>query len=99
MQRFSDFSKEDDILDGKKVKIEKIFGREIIVLKYRIMSSRCVKNKMCLQLQFQLADTDSDKKYILFSNSEVLISQMKKYADKLPFITIIKKTNNYYTFS
>jgi hypothetical protein len=38
-------------------------------------------------------------RYVLFTGSSVLIEQMEKYKDEVPFLTTIKKVDRYYTFS
>jgi len=46
-------------------------------------------------LQFEI----DNEKHIFFTGSKVLIDQVKKYKDEMPFLTIIKKINKYYTFT
>ena len=92
MERFSDFSKED-VLDGEKVQIDKVLGKDIVVLGYRISESKYGNGK-CLELQFE---TDG-KKHILFTGSAVLMRQCEQYHDKMPFIAQIAKPSKYYTF-
>lgn len=48
-----------------------------------------------MQLQYEL----DGKKYVSFTNSEVLIRQIEQYADEIPFLTTIVKRNSYYTFT
>lgn len=95
MLKFSDFAENEYGLDGDKMQIGDILNKEIIVKAFRIMPSKCVRDKDCLQLQFEL----EGKTYIIFSNSSVLMKQMNKYQDKLPFIATIKKVGSYYTFT
>ena len=49
----------------------------------------------CLTLQVVL----DDKKYVLFTGSVVLLEQMEKYQDHLPFIATIQKIDRYYTLT
>ena len=37
--------------------------------------------------------------YIVFTGSGVLIDQIEKYKDNLPFYVTIKKIDRYYTFT
>lgn len=95
MNKFSDFAENEHGLDGDKLTMGDILNKEIIVKDFRVMPSKCVRDKDCLQLQFEL----EGKTYIVFSNSVVLIKQITKYSDKLPFISTIKKVGSYYTFT
>jgi len=36
---------------------------------------------------------------VLFTGSDVLIEQMEKYGDQIPFAATIKKIDRYYTLS
>lgn len=38
-------------------------------------------------------------KEIIFTGSDVLIEQLEKYRHEIPFKTVIKKINRYYTLS
>ena len=40
-----------------------------------------------------------NEKRVLFTGSDVLIDQMKKYGDNVPFLAIIIKIDRYYTLS
>lgn len=98
MNKFSQFAKKSDIrLEGEKVSINDVFDKNIALLAYRIMQSRAVKNKEVLQLQFSYVGDDS--KYILFTNSEVLMRQMKEYEENLPFKAKIIRTGSCYTLA
>ena len=48
-----------------------------------------------MTLQFKL----NREEKILFTGSKVLMNQIEKYKDELPFIAIIKKINKFYTFT
>lgn len=96
MNKFSDFA-EDAALDGEKMKIAEILNKEIAILNYSINRSKYAKgdNQSCLKLQFEL----NNEKHITFSGSNVLINQLERYRDKLPFIATIVKIGNYYSLS
>lgn len=96
MKKFSDIC-EEKILDGDKIKMDDVLNKEIEVLAYRITASRYSKNKNgeCLTLQIQ----DGGKKRVIFTGSDVLIEQLKKYESHLPFTATIRKINKYYTLT
>jgi len=41
----------------------------------------------------------NDKKHVIFTGSHVLIDQIKKYKDEIPFLTTIRKINKYYSLT
>ena len=96
MKKFSDFAKEN-ILDGDKTKIDDILNKEIEIIGYSIKNSRFSKNKNgeYLTLQINL----NGEKYIIFTGSDVLIEQIKKYQNEIPFLATIRKINKYYSLS
>lgn len=95
--RFSDFAEEETALPGEKLKIEDVIGKEIIITGYRITKSKYQKRdaEECLKLQFAINSTT----YVLFTGSNVLIEQIKKYQDHIPFCTIIQSVDKFFTFS
>ena len=97
MKRFSDFAKDENIMDGNKLKLDDILENEITILGYRVKDSKYNKNSSdkCMTLHFKIGDTN----YITFTGSSVLIDQMEKYKDELPFIAKIIKVDKFYTFS
>lgn len=92
--KFCEFAEEEQPLEGKKRKIEEILNIEILLTGYRIGKSK-YKDRNYLTLQYE----NGNEKYITFTGSEVLIKQAQKYADKMPFLTTIRKINNYYTMT
>ena len=92
---FTDFTEEETALEGKKRKVDEVLNTEILIIGFRIAKSKYYKGKNYLTLQFENGST----KYILFTSSEVLIKQVQKYEDKMPFYSIIRKVNNYYTMT
>ena len=96
-KKFGDFAREAKPLDGAKVKIEDILNKEMTVIDYKIRDSKYDKkgSPKCLTLQFEM----DKQKYILFTGSNVLVDQMEKYKHEIPFITVIKKIDKYYTFT
>jgi hypothetical protein len=107
MIRFSDFAeKTTPIMDGRKVSLDDIIekegkgGKEIIVLNYRIKNTKYddAKNPKCVTVQFAYPEKDTEH-FVFFSGSTVLMEQLEKYKEKLPFATIVKRIGKYYTFS
>ncbi len=93
--RFSDFAEETKPFIGDKKRIEDILNQEILVLSFKIKNSKKRQNSLYATIQFKLEGTD----YIVFTGSSVLIDQLKRYKEKLPFYTTIRKIDRYYTFS
>jgi hypothetical protein len=102
MNKFSDFADTSvsPIMDGRKIALDEILGKEINVLKYRIKNTKYAdaKNPQCLTVQFVFPETP-DEHRVFFSGSSVLMRQLEDYKDKLPFTSIIKRVGKYFTFS
>jgi len=102
MNKFSDFADTSisPIMDGKKLSLDDILDKEILVLRYRIKKSKYseAKNPDCLTVQFSYPENEAVH-YVFFSGSSVLMQQLEKYKDKLPFAATIKKVGKYFTFS
>ena len=96
-KKFSDFADEEIPLDGSKVKIDDILNKEILITGYKLRNSKYERENTpkCLTLQFRIGD----KKYIIFTGSNVLIDQIEKYRHEIPFVTTVKKINRYYIFT
>lgn len=92
MHRFSDFA-EKHRLEGSKMPIREVEGREITVTGYRVFKSKMEGD--CMMLQFIM----DDETHVLFTGSTVLAEQTEKYRDKIPFITTIRKIGRYYSFT
>lgn len=93
MKKFSDFATNDIAITGEKIKLENILEKEIIIKGYKINNSKYNNGKL-LTLQFELRN----KEYIIFTGSSVLIEQIEKYKNEIPFITKIEKINKFYSF-
>lgn len=93
--RFSDFSREVANLEGIKMQMVDVFGKEIYLKTYRLMDSKAVPGKTCVQLQFEL----DGKECVVFTTSNVLRRQLAEYKDRLPFLTTIKNMGRYHTFT
>ncbi|MDP2723220.1 MAG: hypothetical protein Q8O72_10715 [Bacteroidales bacterium] len=96
MNRFCEFAKVN-VIEGDKVSIDDILNKPIIVTNAKVGPSKYQRNTSgkCLTLQFE---QEPNHPQILFTSSEVLISQIEEYNDKIPFEAKIVKINKYYTF-
>ncbi len=90
---FSDFAIDESLI-GDKIQIEKVLNKKILITKYRINKSK-FKESNYMTIQFRL----DDKLHIIFTGSEVIIKQLEKYKDKLPFNTTIVKIGKYFSLS
>lgn len=100
VKRFSDFAEERGPLEGDKARLDAILNHEILITGYRIQASKYGgKNKSgkCLTIQFEMSEMT--EKRVIFTGSDVLIDQMEKYGEHVPFWAIIKKVDRYYTLS
>lgn len=97
MKNFSDFANTPTVITGDKIKIENILDKEIELTGYKITDSKYQKNDgdKLLTLQFRLDGEDK----IVFTGSGVLMEQVEKYKDEIPFMAKIIKVNKFYTFS
>ena len=96
-KKFSEFASEEAKLDGIKAKLDDILNKEVLITGYKITDSKYKKGEFarCLALQF----TAGDRVSITFTGSNVLIGQIEKYKEEVPFYTTIKKIDRYYTFT
>lgn len=105
VKRFRDFADTNDgPLSGKKVKIDEILDQELLFINYRIKSSKFGKNVsgkyLTLQFQKELDESSNSERNVVFTGSDVLISQLEKYGNQLPFIAKISKIDGkYYTLN
>ncbi|GMO47927.1 MAG: hypothetical protein Pg6C_10100 [Treponemataceae bacterium] len=110
MNKFAEFADTNmsPIMDGKKIPLDDILNKEIIVLRYKIKKSKFTdaKNPECLTVQFAYPREGLDSEpapetehFVFFSGSSVLMQQLEQYKDKLPFQAVIKKVGKYFTFS
>ena len=93
MKKFTDFAKES-ILDGDRIKIDDVINEEVKIIGYAIKNSKFESEKY-LTLQIK----KNDKKYVIFTGSYVLIDQIEKYKNEIPFLTTIRKINKYYSLT
>ena len=98
MKKFSDFAKVE-ALEGDKTRIDDILNKEILVIGAKIAKSKYNKNNSGKYLILQYKLEGNEKPYIIFTGSDVLISQIEDHKYQIPFQTKIKRINRYYTFS
>lgn len=96
-KRFADFAEERRPLDGEKIKIENVLNKEILVTGYRVKRSKFDKNTSGMVLTLQ-AEIDGETR-VIFTGSDVLIEQLEKYGEQVPFLTTIKKIDRFFTLS
>jgi hypothetical protein len=94
MARFSDFAESDGRLDGEKVRIEDVLGKELTIKTYCIRPSKYNNDYLTIQFQYELGSDN----HVLFTGSTILSEQLRKYEEKLPFIATIEKIGKYYSF-
>lgn len=100
MKQFKDFNIRipDSILEGDKIRIERVLGKRIVVHGFRIVPSKFAEqnNKECLHLQIEM----NSLKYIIFTGSKTLMSlilQINK--ENFPFETTIVKNSERFEFT
>jgi hypothetical protein len=97
MKKFSDFAEDNISITGEKIKIDDVLNKELEIINYTIAESKYKKREddKLLTIMFKLEDEDK----ILFTGSRVLMEQLEKYKEELPFKAIIKRVNKFYTLS
>ena len=100
MEKFSDFAVTAQTLEGRKVEIDRILNKEIIITGFRIGASKFKENgnDKYERIQFKY-EKESEETFVFFTGSEVLRNQLKEYETHIPFITKVLKKNRYYAFS
>ena len=92
--RFSEFADEKPQLEGSKKKISDVLNTEILVTDFRIGNSK-YKERKYLTIQF----TTNGETNIMFTGSEVLMDQARKYEAKMPYFVTIVQRGKYYTMT
>lgn len=93
---FREFANEPEPFEGDKQSIDTILNIRILIINFRIGKSKYHDDRDYATIQFE---NGSGNKQIVFTGSEVLMNQLKRYKDKIPFHTTIIKINKYYTMS
>lgn len=94
MNKFSEIAKDDIHLAGDKLSLQDIIGKQIIVTGYKITKSK-FKEDNYTAIQFEL----NGEQHVTFTGATVLIEQLKKYGEHIPFETTIKKLGKFYSFT
>ncbi len=97
MKKFADFAEAPGLLDGDKIRIDDVLNRSVVVLNFTVRESRFGKNRSGNYLTLQV-EVDGERR-VLFTGSDVLIDQLTQYGDHIPFETMIKKIDKFYTLS
>lgn len=95
MKRLSDFADDQLALEGIKVKLEEVEGKEMELLKCRFAASR-YEGRCPDYATLQFRYPGEEQLRVLFTGSAVIIDQLRKYVDQLPFTCMIVKINRYY---
>lgn len=96
--KFSDFNPAQKLFDGKKVSIEEILNKDILIKAFKVGTSK-YKTKEYLTVQFNYNGDQSNENHIFFTGSGVIKDQLTQNKDHLPFYTVIKKIDKYYILS
>lgn len=99
VKRFSDFADEPQPLEGDKVRIDEIINKEVTITGFDVKASRFKKNNSGKYITIQFTKPDKEDPNVVFTGSDVLIDQLEKYQEEIPFLTTIRKINRYYTLS
>lgn len=99
VHRFSDFAGEDKPMEGKKKRIDEVLNLEITVHDARVKESKYKEEGRSRYMTLQFTIDGDEEPCVLFTGSEVLIGQIGKYREYLPFATKIQKVDRYYTFT
>ena len=99
MKTFNEFGIKPEVktLEGDKIKIERIFNREIIVEDYQIKDSKYEEGTgKCLHMQIKIGEN----KHVVFTGSSVLMDMIQRVnKNDFPFKTTIQKSNDHYQFT
>ena len=94
-KRFSDFAEKNETrLDGEKMKLADIVGKEILAKGFSVSKSKHYAGEYAT-LQFEL----EAEKHVVFLSSKVIIEQLQKYENQLPYLATIVKIGKYYSLS
>ncbi len=99
MKKFSEFSQEQTPLEGEKMKLDEVINQDVIVVSFKISNSKFSENKTGKYVTIQVKIKEEENPKVIFTGSEVLANQCHKYQENMPFRTVIKKINKYYTFT
>lgn len=84
-----------ELLVSGKYKTSNILNKEVTVLRFRVGDSKKREGTKYITIQVEV----DGKHRVVFTGSEVLYNQLIKYQEHLPFIAIIRKINDFYSFT
>ena len=90
IKKYRDFC-EKAFLEGIKVSTSAVIGKEIVILDYTIKEAHSINEHQYLVLQFYYLDDDTKTKYILITDSPIMIAVVERYAYNIPFATTLKE--------
>lgn len=98
MHKFSDFAEDEVHLEGNKKPFSELVGKQIVVWSSRQMQSQYESDK-CVMFQFSF--TEDGEKFVTWTGSKVVLEQMEKYKEQMPFETTIqqRKSGKHYYFT
>lgn len=85
------------VLDGKKVGMNEVLDRKLVVLGFAERNSRFAKSPDGKYLIIQVSL--EGERYVFFTASSILRKQLEEHQDKLPFTAKITNNGNYYTLT
>ncbi|HUM50463.1 MAG TPA: hypothetical protein PK431_01565 [Chitinophagales bacterium] len=100
MNRFSDFKIEakTESFSGDKIKINRVFNKEITVKKYKIEPSKFSDKGSGTRLKLQIQIGEAE--HIIFTGSRNLMDLIEQVPkENFPFNTIIIDNNDRYEFT
>lgn len=99
MVKFSEFVEDDEKpIEGEKVSITNILNKEIVITKYKVRNSK-YKDRCDKRATVQLYEESDERKRIFFTGSAVIIEQLEKYGEKIPFMATVTKIDKYFTLT
>lgn len=99
VKKFSEFAELPKIFSGQKISIDELLNREIVILGFKTTESKFQKEGSDQYTTLHIRIKSSAEERVLFTGSKVIREQCLQYEDHIPFETVIKKTNKYYTFT
>lgn len=94
MKQFKEIAKDDIRLAGEKMKLQDIVDKLITVTGYKITKSK-FKEDNYVAIQYDIDGVQ----HVTFTGATVLIEQLKKYGEEVPFETTIKRMGKFYSFT
>ena len=94
VEKYSDFAPRMDPISGDRVTIRSIINLPIVVKRFRLLKSKHHEG------DYAIVEATQGTQEINFStSSKVLMDQLEKAKDHMPFEATIVTQKNYYTFT